>query len=132
VKTTRKATAQVPLVTDLGDPLLAHWRFGLGKVTAFTSGGPGERGVRAQRLERGGGGAVGSRAAGAGVRADGGRVLGEGDAIVEDRPGRARWVELAAPMLLVVLLLGFVADLAVRRWENLLGCLEWGRERGER
>ena len=37
VKTTRKATAQVPLVTDLGDPLLAHWRFGLGKVTAFTS-----------------------------------------------------------------------------------------------
>lgn len=37
VKTIRKATAQVPLVTDLGDPLLAHWRFGLGKVTAFTS-----------------------------------------------------------------------------------------------
>jgi uncharacterized membrane protein len=37
VKTVRKATAQVPLVTDLDDPLLAHWRFGLGKVTAFTS-----------------------------------------------------------------------------------------------
>jgi enamine deaminase RidA (YjgF/YER057c/UK114 family) len=37
VKTLRKATAQIPLVTDLGDPLLAHWRFGLGKVTAFTS-----------------------------------------------------------------------------------------------
>jgi Ca-activated chloride channel family protein len=37
VKTNRKATAQVPLVTDLGDPLLAHWQFGLGKVTAFTS-----------------------------------------------------------------------------------------------
>jgi uncharacterized membrane protein len=37
VKTTRKATAQFPLVTDLNDPLLAHWRFGLGKVTAFTS-----------------------------------------------------------------------------------------------
>jgi len=37
VKTNRKATAQVPLVTHLGDPLLAHWRFGLGKVTAFTS-----------------------------------------------------------------------------------------------
>ncbi|MFK5920689.1 MAG: VWA domain-containing protein [Verrucomicrobiota bacterium] len=37
VKTNRKATAQVPLVTDKGDPLLAHWRFGLGKVTAFTS-----------------------------------------------------------------------------------------------
>ena len=37
VKTLRKSTAQVPLVTDLGDPLLAHWRYGLGKVTAFTS-----------------------------------------------------------------------------------------------
>lgn len=37
VKTNRKATAQVPLVTDTGDPLLAHWRYGLGKVTAFTS-----------------------------------------------------------------------------------------------
>ena len=37
VKTLRKATAQVPLVTDSGDPLLAHWRYGLGKVTAFTS-----------------------------------------------------------------------------------------------
>ncbi len=37
VKTNPKATAQVPLVTDGGDPLLAHWRFGLGKVTAFTS-----------------------------------------------------------------------------------------------
>jgi len=38
VKTEPKATTQVPLVTDLGDPLLAHWRYGLGKVTAFTSG----------------------------------------------------------------------------------------------
>lgn len=37
VKTVRKATSQVPLVTDLNDPLLAHWRYGLGKVTAFTS-----------------------------------------------------------------------------------------------
>ncbi|MDB6139707.1 MAG: von Willebrand factor type domain protein [Verrucomicrobiaceae bacterium] len=37
VKTLRKTTAQVPLVTDTGDPLLAHWRYGLGKVTAFTS-----------------------------------------------------------------------------------------------
>jgi Ca-activated chloride channel homolog len=37
VRTLRRATAQVPLVTDLGDPLLAHWRFGTGKVTAFTS-----------------------------------------------------------------------------------------------
>jgi len=37
VKTRPKKTAQIPLVTDLGDPLLAHWRFGLGKVTAFTS-----------------------------------------------------------------------------------------------
>ena len=37
VRTNRKVTAQVPLVTEMGDPLLAHWRFGLGKVTAFTS-----------------------------------------------------------------------------------------------
>jgi Ca-activated chloride channel family protein len=37
VKTNRKATAQVPLVTDIGDPLLAFWRYDLGKVTAFTS-----------------------------------------------------------------------------------------------
>ncbi len=37
VKTNRKATSQIPLVTDLDDPLLAHWRYGLGKVTAFTS-----------------------------------------------------------------------------------------------
>ncbi|MFN0126218.1 MAG: VWA domain-containing protein [Verrucomicrobiales bacterium] len=37
VKTNRKALAQVPLVTDLGDPLLAIWRYDLGKVAAFTS-----------------------------------------------------------------------------------------------
>jgi uncharacterized membrane protein len=37
VKTHRRSLSQVPLVTDQGDPLLAHWRFGLGKVTAFTS-----------------------------------------------------------------------------------------------
>jgi hypothetical protein len=37
VKTHRKSLGQVPLVTDQGDPLLATWRFGLGKVTAFTS-----------------------------------------------------------------------------------------------
>ncbi|MEX0653615.1 MAG: VWA domain-containing protein [Phycisphaeraceae bacterium] len=37
VRTHRKATAQVPLVTDHGEPLLAVWRFGLGKVAAFTS-----------------------------------------------------------------------------------------------
>jgi len=37
VKTLRKSTAQVPLITDQGEPLLAHWRYGLGKATAFTS-----------------------------------------------------------------------------------------------
>lgn len=37
VKTTRRTSAQVPLVTEAGDPLLAHWRYGLGKATAFTS-----------------------------------------------------------------------------------------------
>ena len=37
VRTDRRALAQVPLVTDTDDPLLAHHRYGLGKVTAFTS-----------------------------------------------------------------------------------------------
>jgi len=37
VKTNRKSTSQVPLVTAEGDPLLSHWNYGLGKVTAFTS-----------------------------------------------------------------------------------------------
>ncbi len=37
VKTNRKSTSQVPLVTSSGDPLLGYWRYGLGKVTAFTS-----------------------------------------------------------------------------------------------
>ncbi len=38
VRTDPRSTAQVPLVTDTGAPLLAFWRYGLGKVTAFTSG----------------------------------------------------------------------------------------------
>ena len=37
VKTIKKASAQLPVITDSGDPLLATWRYGLGKVTAFTS-----------------------------------------------------------------------------------------------
>jgi hypothetical protein len=37
VVTTPKATADVSLVTERGDPLLASWRFGLGKSVAFTS-----------------------------------------------------------------------------------------------
>ena len=37
VRTTAKVSAAVPLLTDSGEPLLAHWRHGLGKVTAFTS-----------------------------------------------------------------------------------------------
>jgi len=37
IRTLRRSTAQVPLVTPEDDPLLAHWRYGLGKVTAFTS-----------------------------------------------------------------------------------------------
>ena len=32
-----KATAEVPLITERGDPLLATWRFGLGKTVAFMS-----------------------------------------------------------------------------------------------
>ncbi len=37
VVTTPKATADVILVTERGDPLLASWRVGLGKTVAFTS-----------------------------------------------------------------------------------------------
>ena len=37
VSTTPKATADLALVSERGDPLLAIWRFGLGKTAAFTS-----------------------------------------------------------------------------------------------
>ncbi|MEO6033707.1 MAG: VWA domain-containing protein [Verrucomicrobiota bacterium] len=37
VCTTAKARAEIPLVTDKGDPLLAHWQYGLGRAVAFTS-----------------------------------------------------------------------------------------------
>jgi Ca-activated chloride channel family protein len=37
VATTPKSRAEIPLVTDKGDPLLAHWQFGLGRAVAFTS-----------------------------------------------------------------------------------------------
>ncbi|MFM1770435.1 MAG: hypothetical protein RJA22_2964 [Verrucomicrobiota bacterium] len=37
VCTTPKSRAEVPLVTDKGDPLLAHWQVGLGRAVAWTS-----------------------------------------------------------------------------------------------
>jgi hypothetical protein len=37
VVTTQKETATVPLVSKEKDPVLAHWRYGLGKSVAFTS-----------------------------------------------------------------------------------------------
>ncbi|UCG15621.1 MAG: VWA domain-containing protein [Phycisphaerales bacterium] len=37
VATTPKAAANVILVSDSGDPLLANWRYGLGRTVAFTS-----------------------------------------------------------------------------------------------
>ncbi|MCS1411080.1 MAG: hypothetical protein M2R45_04276 [Verrucomicrobia subdivision 3 bacterium] len=37
VATTPKGRAEVPLVTESGDPLLAHWQYGLGRAVAFTS-----------------------------------------------------------------------------------------------
>ncbi len=37
VVTTPKENATVPLVSDEEDPILAHWRYGLGKSVAFTS-----------------------------------------------------------------------------------------------
>lgn len=37
VITESKPRAEMPLVTQKGDPLLAHWQYGLGRVIAFTS-----------------------------------------------------------------------------------------------
>ncbi len=37
VATSRKDLAQTPLISHKGDPLLAHWQFGLGRSVAFTS-----------------------------------------------------------------------------------------------
>jgi uncharacterized membrane protein len=37
VCTQPKPRAEVPLVTQKGDPLLAHWQYGLGRAVAFTS-----------------------------------------------------------------------------------------------
>ena len=37
VCTTPKSRAEIPLVTQKGDPLLAHWQFGLGRAVAWTS-----------------------------------------------------------------------------------------------
>ncbi|MHB8523047.1 MAG: glutamine amidotransferase [Limisphaerales bacterium] len=37
VATTPKPRAEVPLLTEKGDPLLAHWQYGLGRAVAFTS-----------------------------------------------------------------------------------------------
>ena len=37
VATSPKARAETPLLSDKGDPLLAHWQYGLGRAVAFTS-----------------------------------------------------------------------------------------------
>lgn len=37
VCTTPKPRAETPLITEKGDPLLAHWQYGLGRSVAFTS-----------------------------------------------------------------------------------------------
>ncbi len=37
VCTTPKDRAETPLVSDKGDPVLAHWQYGLGRAVAFTS-----------------------------------------------------------------------------------------------
>jgi uncharacterized membrane protein len=37
VATSQKARAETPLWTHKGDPLLAHWQYGLGRAVAFTS-----------------------------------------------------------------------------------------------
>ena len=37
VATTSRPRAETPLVSDKGDPLLAHWQYGLGRSVAYTS-----------------------------------------------------------------------------------------------
>jgi uncharacterized membrane protein len=37
VCTTPKTRAEIPIISDKGDPVLAHWQFGLGRSVAFTS-----------------------------------------------------------------------------------------------
>ena len=37
VATTAKPRAEVPVVSEKGDPILAHWQYGLGRTVAFTS-----------------------------------------------------------------------------------------------
>jgi hypothetical protein len=37
VSTQPKSRAEVPLVSEKGDPILAHWQYGLGRAVAFTS-----------------------------------------------------------------------------------------------
>jgi hypothetical protein len=37
VATSTKPRAETPLMSDKGDPLLAHWQYGLGRAVAFTS-----------------------------------------------------------------------------------------------
>jgi uncharacterized membrane protein len=37
VCTTPKGRAELPLISDKGDPVLAHWQYGLGRAVAFTS-----------------------------------------------------------------------------------------------
>ena len=37
VATSEKLRAETPLVSDKGDPVLAHWQYGLGRSVAFTS-----------------------------------------------------------------------------------------------
>jgi Mg-chelatase subunit ChlD len=42
VGTSPKPTGQVALVSDQGDPILAHWQYGLGRVVAWTSDAKGQ------------------------------------------------------------------------------------------
>jgi uncharacterized membrane protein len=37
VATTPKPRAEIPLLSEKGDPVLAHWQYGLGRAVAFTS-----------------------------------------------------------------------------------------------
>ncbi|MBI3191095.1 MAG: VWA domain-containing protein, partial [Pedosphaera parvula] len=42
VATSPKPRAEIPLLSDKGDPILAHWQYGLGRSIAFTSDAKGK------------------------------------------------------------------------------------------
>jgi hypothetical protein len=59
------------------------------------------------------------------AKATGGQLLAEGaTSLSSARAAKARFVDLT-PWLLILFLLLFLVDIAIRRWENVLGVYDW-------